>query len=143
MEDKAFGVLSFNHGWTKQEDLVWRGNCYRVSIRTSSYKEQEPTIAQQNSYRSFENNFGRLEQEVNVRIAQYLIKDEEVEVPNSLEATVNALGQLLIPSEVLFFQDGSYAIEFTVDWTDDCICALVENDHVKIGYGAELLGSRI
>lgn len=143
MEDKVFGTLTFDHGWIKKESLTLWGKEYTLDIRTSSYPNQEPNDKQRTAYADFEANLTQIGDDSQVKMAQFILSDHDTDIIGSLENVVNNLTKYIKPEEVLFFQDGSYAIECETTWNEDGVSILIEGQQMKVGYSDELLDSRI
>lgn len=143
MEDKVFGNLTFNHGWVKKETVDLLGKQYVLDIRTSSYPNQVPNEKQQAAYQQFEANKGKINDLALVKLAQFIMTDDQADITGGLESVINKLPEHIQPEEILFFQDGSYAIECVADWNDDGIAILIDGDNIKIGYCDELLDRKI
>ena len=60
MEDKVFGTLTFNVGWTKKCNIVWWNKEISVDIRVSCYQTEEPNEKQQEAYMAFNTNIKSL-----------------------------------------------------------------------------------
>ena len=143
MEDKVFGTLTFKRGWVKQEKLLFWGLERDLKIRVSAYPEDRPTEAQKKPYESFIINLKEVSEESLVRLAMFAAKDPESGLSSNLEKAVNELLNHIQLQEILFFKDGSYAIECDADWTEDGVSILVKNGTMEAGYSDELLGCRI
>ena len=50
MNDKVFGALSYDGGWTKKEKLALWGKENEIKIVVSAYENEEPNAAQQDAY---------------------------------------------------------------------------------------------
>lgn len=143
MEDKVFGNLTFNHGWIKKEAISLWGKNYNLDIRTSSYLNQEPNEKQREAYKCFKSSISAIDEETQVKLAQFISDDPDSEISGSLEWVMNEFPEHVQPEEILFFQDGSYAIECCTDWNEDGISILINNKEVMIGYSDELLDRKI
>lgn len=143
MEDNVFGAMTFKRGWVKQEQLHLWGADRDLKIRVSAYPEDKPTDVQKKAYESFIRNLKEVSEESLVRLAMFVVKDSESGLPTNLEKAVNELLNHVKIQEILFFKDGSYAIECDVDWTEDGVSVLVNNGKMETGYSDELLGCRI
>lgn len=143
MKDKVFGTLTFNHGWVKKETLPLWGKEYEIDIRTSSYPNQEPNDNQKKAYQNFSSSMPTVSEESLVKIALFLMSDPDSGFQGSLEWVMNEVSKHVTPEEVLFFQDGSYALECIADWNDDGIAVLFDNGKITVGYSDEILDCRI
>ena len=135
MEDKIFGNLSFKFGWTKYETLNFWGKSYEVRIRTSSLKDQNPTEKQQNAYVSFKDNYLRICDEAKGMIWNFVESRKEVIFEQLGIRTISDLSLLLVPFEVLFFQNGKYAIIFSTKWSESDMCILCDGTNIKVDEG--------
>lgn len=143
MEDNVFGTMTFNHGWVKKETLLLWGQEYNLDIRTSSYPNQEPNDRQKASYANFMANLSHISNESQVKMAQFILSDHDSKINGSLEVVMNNLTKYVKPEEVLFFQDGSYAIECESSWNEDGVSVLINGQKMKVGYSDELLECKI
>lgn len=135
MEDKIFGSLSFKFGWTKYETLNFWDKSYKVRIRTSSLKEQKPTEKQQNAYVSFKDNYIRICDESNDMIRNFVYSHKDVIFEQLGIRTISDLSLLLKPFEVLFFQNGKYAIIFSTKWSESDMCILCDGANIRVDEG--------
>ena len=53
MNDKVFGELTYDGGWTKKENLMLWGKENVVKIVVSAYENEEPNAAQQDASQAF------------------------------------------------------------------------------------------
>ena len=53
MEDKVFGTLSFNIGWTRKCNVVWWSKEITVDVRVSCYQTEVPNEKQQEAFEKF------------------------------------------------------------------------------------------
>ena len=143
MEDKIFGTMTFKRGWVKQEKLHFFGADSDLKIRVSAYPNDMPTEAQEKAYKSFITNLKQVSEEFLVRLAMFASKDPESGLPSNLEKSVNEILSHVQIQEILFFKDGSYAIECDADWTEDGVSVLVKDGEMEVGYSDELLGCHI
>lgn len=143
MEDKIFGKLTFDHGWVKNETISLWGMERDVEIRTSSYPNQVPNEKQQTAYKTFKTRFSEIDEVTKVRLAQFIAKSAEDFKDAGLESILNQLNNHVVPFEILFFQDGSYAIECNADWTDEEISVLINGTKMTVGMSDELLNGKI
>jgi hypothetical protein len=49
--------------------------------------------------------------------------------------TINDVSKLLTPYEVLFFQNGKYAIIFATKWSEEEMCILCDGNNIKVDEG--------
>ena len=49
--------------------------------------------------------------------------------------TISDLSLLLVPFEVLFFQNGKYAIIFSTKWSESDMCILCDGTNIKVDEG--------
>lgn len=130
MEDNTFGSMSFNHGWTKKEKISLWGNNYNLDIRTSSYQNQLPTEKQKAAYQDFKKRLLEIDSLSAVKVCQYLLSESIEDFPTNLDELMEIFQRHVIPQEILFFQDGTYAIVCDTDWSDDGIAILIDCDKI-------------
>ena len=143
MKESIFGAMSFNHGWTKKEVLNFWGTPTELKIRVSCYPGENPNEAQTDAYESFKTGLAKVSEESLVKLSMFLSRDPESGLSSNLEKTVNEMKGVVHPFEVLFFKDGSCAIECYTDWSEDGVSVLVKYDKMQVGYSDELLDGRI
>jgi hypothetical protein len=135
MEDKIFGTMNFKVGWTKYETLKIWDKVYNVCIRTSSLKDQLPTEKQQNAYMSFKENFSFICEQSKDLINNFVESNKGIIYEQLGVETINDVSTLLTPYEVLFFQNGKYAIIFATKWSEEEMCILCDGNNIKVDEG--------
>lgn len=135
MEDKVFGTLSFRFGWTKNEQIRFCDKTYDVRIRTSSLKNELPTIDQQNSYLSFEADKNTVCDKAKELIDNFIEVRKEQIFEQCGVRSIDSFTTLLTPYEVLFFKNGKYAILFQTKWSEDDMCILCDGANLNVDEG--------
>lgn len=134
MKDNVFGEMDFQVGWYKMENIHLWGNIYTFKIRTSTLKEERPNLLQQQAYISFKKNLKEISEQSLSLMDNFLSDNLEEILEYFGQPLPNALTDLLIPNQVLFFKNGKAAIIFDVAWTEDNVVILLE-DKIKVDYG--------
>lgn len=133
MEDKVFGSLSFRFGWIKNETITIWNQSFRVRIRTSRRKDEKPTQTQQNAYLDFKSNLDTICSSVKDRVEKY-IYSYQTDIQEQLGVSkIENPFSLLIAKEVLFFQNGKYAILFDTKWSENGMAILCDKNHITVG----------
>lgn len=127
MEDKIFGKMTFRVGWIKYESLtLWEQN-YNIRIRTSSNKDEVPSEIQQKSYLSFKNNISEFCSQTFPLIEGY-VKENTKEIRSAIgDFSEEKIFSLIIPKEVLFFQNGKFAVLCDTKWSEVGMAILCTN----------------
>lgn len=131
MEDKIFGKMTFRYGWTKTEVIELWGRSYELRIRTSSGQNELPNEKQQVAYTTFKKNLHKMEdlkESVIKFILNYSDEIKELLGDNSLNTPID----LIVPKEVLFFQNGKYAIIFDTKWSEAGMAILYSGNKIEI-----------
>lgn len=134
MKDKVFGEMDFQVGWYKMENIHLWGNFYTFKIRISTLKEEQPNELQQQAYLSFKKNLKEISEQSLPLMNEFLSDNLEDILEYFGQPLPNALTDLLIPNQILFFKNGKSAIIFDVAWTEDNVVILLE-DKIKVDYG--------
>ena len=133
MEDKIFGALSFRFGWIKEETITIWDQAFRVRIRTSSRKDEKPTQTQQNAYLDFKSNLASICSTVKDQVEKY-IYSYQTDIQEQLGVCkIENPFSLLIAKEVLFFQNGKYAILFDTIWSEKGMAILCDANQITVG----------
>lgn len=139
MKDKVFGEMQFYVGWYKMESIVLWGNHYTFKIRVSTTKEELPNEKQQQAYISFKNNLNEISAKSIGPVNDFLSANIDDILEEFGQPLPKNLTDLLIPNQVLFFQNGKTAIIFDVAWTDENVVILIDQA-IKVDYGYILEG---
>ena len=135
MEDKVFGTVMFDHGWVKKENITLWNRQYQLDIRTSSYANQMPTLIQQEAYLDFRKRLNMISDISAVKICQFISQQEIDGVSTDVETLLTSFQEYVKPDEVLFFQDGSYAIICNTDWWGEDIAVLISGRDIVVDSG--------
>ncbi len=139
MEDRVFGEMQFNVGWSKMETINLWGNLYTFKIRTSTTIDEVPSEKQQQSYISFKNNLNEISANTLGPVNDFLSDNIDEILDEFGHPLPTKLTDLLIPNQVLFFKNGKTAIIFDVAWTDENVVILL-GQSIKVDYGYILEG---
>ncbi len=132
MEDKVFGNLTFRVGWIKDEEIELWGKKYTVRVRTSSRKGDVPTEKQQKSYIHFKANLCNISFQT-IPIVEKFVMSNEDKICDSIGLTkIDAPFALVRPKEILFFQNGKYAIICDTVWSDVGMAILYDGDKCTV-----------
>ena len=128
MEDKVFGTLTFNVGWTKKCNIVWWNKEISVDIRVSCYQTEEPNEKQEEAYMAFNTNIKSLSIQTEPIVMNY--------VKGQNGCIENPIWNYITINEVLFFQNGNYAIICSpINSPEEDIVILISGSEIKIGGG--------
>lgn len=132
MEDKIFGKMIFRYGWTKTETIELWGRPYELRIRTSSGQDELPNEKQQVAYTTFKENLHKMEG-LKESVIKFILNYHD-EIKESLgDNSLNTPIDLIVPKEVLFFQNGKYAIIFDTKWSEAGMAILYSGNNIEIG----------
>lgn len=134
MEDKIFGKMTFYYGWIKTETIELWGNSYFVRIRTSSAQNDLPNELQQKAYTYFKTNLQKIAEESKKQVVEFVLSYSNDIEENLGTNSVKEPIRLIVPKEVLFFQNGKYAVIFDTKWSEAGMAILcLENNILEIG----------
>lgn len=128
MEDKVFGTLSFNIGWTRKCNVVWWSKEITVDIRVSCYQTEVPNEKQQEAFEKFIASTEYLSEKMKDILYNYINKEYGY--------TPKSIWNFLKINEILFFQNGNYAVICSpLHMLEDDIIILISDTEIKIGGG--------
>lgn len=134
MEDRIFGNLVFDKGWTKKEKLDLWGKEVDVKIIISAYEDEAPNEAQQDAYIRLKKDLKSISKITLKKLKQYM---EESKDDILLYAEVNELPEnvfeLVSISEILFVESGSFGIMCDAKWDSHGIAVLCKETEVLVG----------
>ena len=128
MEDKIFGTLAFNIGWTRKCNVVWWNKEIAIDIRVSCYQTEVPNEKQQEAFAKFISSTECFSEKMKDVLNIYINKQYGY--------TPKSIWDFLKIDEVLFFQNGNYAVICSpLEILEDDIVILVSGTEIKIGGG--------
>lgn len=134
LNNKIFGELEYNIGWTKKESIVFWENEYTVLIRISSEENQQPNNKQEQAYSIFKNNLFKLSKESYIPAQKY-IDNIDVVYSDSKKKENGILTSYVKPTEVLIFTTGDFAIICQINGVEDELIILYHNGDIKVDGG--------
>lgn len=127
------GNLTFHIGWIKYEKLtLWEGQDYTLRIRISCKKDERPTRVQENAYQEFKRNLKPLCDSTIGQIHDFVHNKKGLIKSQCEDVSVNNPFSIIIPKEVLFFQNGAYAIICDTKWSEQGVAILVKGSNIIV-----------
>ncbi|MCR4942799.1 MAG: hypothetical protein K5978_08445 [Campylobacter sp.] len=123
IKDKFFGQMQYKHGWVKKDALDIFGKKNNILIKASSFKMQDITSKQQESYEYFVKNLADISARASLAIYAY-IKDNFDTIKEGYKDitqinTLAELNKISVLKEVLFKQDGEILLLLEVVWDEE------------------------
>lgn len=133
MEDKILGNMSFRYGWIKEESITLWGREYNVRIRTSSKIGEMPTVVQQNNYIEFKNKINEIASDNEKAVIDFILSNSTSISSQCGISSIDVPLSMIALKEVLFFQNGKYALLFDTIWSEAGMAILCHADRFEIG----------
>lgn len=147
--DPAFGLMEFNYGWCKQDEVTFFGQPMAVEVLAEAEIGQPILDIQRTFYSSFCKNIESLSTTALERLAEYYIEnlpaigvqvDDPTELPEEEELTDADLIRMVVPKTLFFPQDDLYAVLCNCMWEPiNGLAIIISADGVEIGLQNEVL----
>lgn len=139
--NKTFGELEYNIGWVKKETVSFWNKEYSIIVRFSCDKDRYPNDKQEQSYLMLVKNLIQFSQESYTKVQEYINDNKEYisYIIGDKHLDLN-LKEFIIPTELLFFSTGDFAMICQIARTEEELIILYHNGEIKIG-GTFLLES--
>lgn len=134
MNDKIFGELSYDGGWTKKESLRLWGKDNDVKIVVSAYENEEPNAAQQDAYVRLKSDLEEISKLSLKKLTKYMreLEDDIIAYAN-VSAIPDDVFELVSISEILFMESGSFGIMCKAKWDSHGVAVLCKECEVEVG----------
>lgn len=134
MDDKIFGKLVYNGGWTKREKIKFWGKENDIKIVISAYENEEPNSAQRDSYVRLKADLDEISNISLKKLKKYMkdIEGDIIAYANVTEIPKNVFDIVDI-SEILFMENGSFGIMCNAKWDSHGIAVLCKECEVEVG----------
>lgn len=127
MEDAVFGLLTFNVGWIKEEKIHLWDKDWKLKIRTSSKKGELPSEIQQKAYLTFKSELELFSQQTLPLVKEYISSySDEIGQLIGIARVGDPLS-VITPEEVLFFQNGKFALLCDTKWSEAGMAVLYDS----------------
>lgn len=134
MNDKFFGKLVYDGGWTKKEAINFWGKDSDVKIIVSAYENEKPNAAQQNAYERFKNDLNIISEMTLKKLKTYIKTiEDDVIAYTGVSAIPEEIFELVIISEILFMESGSFAIMCKAKWDSHGVAILCKESEIEVG----------
>ena len=147
--DPAFGLMEFNYGWCKMEEISFFGKSIPVEVLAEAEIGQPILDLQRSFYTSFCKEIGLLSSTALEKLTEYYIEnlpaigvlvDDPTELPEEEELTHADLIRMVVPKTIFFPQDELYAILCDCIWEPvNGLAIIVDPDGISIGTQDEVL----
>ena len=134
MNDKVFGELMYDGGWTKYETIKLWGKELKVRIVVSAYENENPNEAQREAYKNFEKNQEEISRISLSKLYDYIKNiEEDIKAYVGIDALPKDIYKLLSISNILFMENGEFAFMCKAKWDSHGVAILFGNDEVQVG----------
>jgi hypothetical protein len=147
--DPAFGLMEFNYGWCKTDEISFFAQPITVEILAEAEIGQPILDVQRSFYTSFCKEIEMLSSTAMKRLTEYYIEnlpaigvlvDDPTELPEEEELTPADLIRMVVPKTLFFPQDDLYAILCDCLWEPiNGLAIIMDPDGVSIGTQNEVL----
>lgn len=132
MKDLVFGILTFRYGWVKKESFVLWGHEYLLQVRVSSRITESPTKLQQDKYLEFKESVNDICAKTQKTVIEFIAANSDNIGIDSDEIREKKWQSLIVPKEVLFFQNGKYALLFETIWSESDMAILCDGNNYTV-----------
>lgn len=138
MIDRIFGALNYDGGWTKYDRLNFWGKEIDVKITVSSYENEKPTEAQQESYQILKKDLCWISSTTLKKLKEYIneIKEDICEY-EKLSAIPDDIFKLVSISQILFMENGSFGIMCNAIWDTHGVAVLCKDGGTDFEVGPQ------
>ncbi len=147
--DPVFGLMEFNYGWCKQDEISFFGKTMAVEILAEAEIGQPISDIQRTFYTSFCKKIEALSATALELLTEYYIEnlpsiglrvDDPGEMPEEEELTHADLIRMVEPKTIFFPQDDLYAVLCNCIWEPiNGLAIIISADGVEIGIQNEVL----
>jgi hypothetical protein len=147
--DPAFGLMEFNYGWCKTEEISFFGKTISVEVLAEAEIGQPILDLQRNFYKSFCSELEPLSSAALAALKKYYIEnlpaigvqvDDAAELPEEEELTSADLIKMVKPKVIFFPQDELYAVLCDCIWEPiNGLAIIISDDGIEIGTQDEIL----
>lgn len=118
-QDTAFGTMTYNHEWEKNDTIMLFGKEWPVTIAAAAYQGESITQEERKSYQNFDktktDRMSVVEQKMNIYVSEHLAELKELN-PN---VKADNLAELVTPRTLLFQQDGTAVLLLDCTWDEE------------------------
>lgn len=134
MNDKVFGELTYDGGWTKKEKLMLWGKENVVKIVVSAYENEEPNAAQQDAYGRLKDDLEEVSKISLKKLKKYMKEiEEDIIAYANISEVPDDVFELVTISEILFMESGSFGIMCKAKWDSHGVAVLCKECEVEVG----------
>ena len=134
MNDKVFGELTYDGGWTKKENLMLWGKENVVKIVVSAYENEEPNAAQQDAYERLKDDLEEVSKISLKKLKKYMKEiEEDIIAYANVSEIPDDVFELVTISEILFMESGSFGIMCKAKWDSHGVAVLCKECEIEVG----------
>lgn len=119
-KDSAFGHMSYNRRWYKQQQISMFGKKWTITVVARAYSGRSITFEQQNAYLYFMDHEKEMIEIIGDQLKLYVNKNFKLFSEYWKEARpvvkINDLAEMVTPKTLLFKQDGTTIMLFDCVW---------------------------
>ena len=123
VDDPVFGHMEYHHRWYKTDEYEIFGKKWRLSVVAKAYLGKSITEAEKDSYKKFQENKQTTLASLSQKVIDYInnnLEELRLNWPTAKEIQdISELSTILMPTSLLFKQDGTTLMLFECVWDSD------------------------
>ncbi|MBP3255572.1 MAG: hypothetical protein J6M60_03685 [Clostridia bacterium] len=137
MNDEVFGILNYDHGYEKEEEIIFFDKSYKIIISVQSY-DKTITEEQRKSYKMFKENYNEIIKKLPPILLEYYLKiyDEFIElyfkVPEKIDKkhiNEELIVRLIKPRTLFIDKKGKFGLLCDCIWDEEHGIAILFTDN--------------
>lgn len=123
VDDPVFGHMEYHHRWYKTDEYEIFGKKWRLSVVAKAYLGKSITEAEKDSYKKFQENKQTTLASLSQKVIDYInnnLEELRLNWPTAKEIqNISELSTVVMPTSLLFKQDGTTLMLFECAWDSD------------------------
>lgn len=123
VDDPVFGHMEYHHRWYKTDEYEIFGKKWRLSVVAKAYLGKSITEAEKDSYKKFQENKQTTLASLSQKVIDYInnnLEELRLNWPTAKEIqNISELSTVVMPTSLLFKQDGTTLMLFECVWDSD------------------------
>ena len=134
MNDNFLGELVYNGGWSKEEELRFWSEKIIMRLVFSAYENEEVNSAQIASYKYFKEDLENISKLSLIKLKEYIeCIEDDVLMYGDVDAIPEDIFEIVKITQVLFLENGTFAILCNAAWDDHGVAVLCTEDKIVAG----------
>lgn len=123
VDDPVFGHMEYHHRWYKTDEYEIFGKKWRLSVVAKAYLGKSITEAEKDSYKKFQENKQTTLASLSQKVIDYInnnLEELRLNWPTAKGIqNISELSTVVMPTSLLFKQDGTTLMLFECVWDSD------------------------